>query len=101
MFFYQNLGQDEISSSGTSFLNRYYTIVYYSHLLIIGPRMEASNVEKILTKFFKSGVVPNQIGPVTLYEGQRSYIVNYMRFNRSLKKELYKELILQFADRFL
>ncbi|KAG2103958.1 P-loop containing nucleoside triphosphate hydrolase protein [Suillus cothurnatus] len=43
MFFYQNLGQEEISSSGTSFLNR----------------TEASNVEKIVTKYFKSGVVPN------------------------------------------
>ena len=60
MFFYQNLGQEEISSSGTSFLNR----------------TEASNVEKIVTKFFKSGVLPAQIGVVTPYEGQRSYIVN-------------------------
>ncbi|KAI6036387.1 ATP dependent helicase [Pisolithus microcarpus] len=55
MFFYQNLGQEEISSSGTSFLNR----------------TESSNVEKI---------------------GQRSYIVNYMQFNGSLKKDLYKEV---------
>ncbi len=29
MFFYQNLGQEEISSSGTSFLNRYARIIYY------------------------------------------------------------------------
>ncbi|KAG1865106.1 hypothetical protein C8R48DRAFT_833449 [Suillus tomentosus] len=76
MFFYQNLGQEEISSSGTSFLNR----------------TEAPNVEKIATKFFKTGVVPNQIGVVTPYEGQRSYIVNYMQFNGSLKKELYKDI---------
>ncbi|KAG1898551.1 AAA domain-containing protein [Suillus fuscotomentosus] len=76
MFFYQNLGQEEISSSGTSFLNR----------------TEASNIEKIVTKFFESGVVPNQIGVVTPYEGQCSYIVNYMQFNGSLKKELYKDI---------
>ncbi|KAF7311201.1 Regulator of nonsense transcripts 1 [Mycena kentingensis (nom. inval.)] len=84
MFFYQNLGQEEISSSGTSFLNR----------------TEASNVEKIVTKFFKSGVVPGQIGVVTPYEGQRSYIVNYMQFNGSLKKDLYKEIEVASVDAF-
>ncbi|KAF8635544.1 hypothetical protein AX17_003927 [Amanita inopinata Kibby_2008] len=84
MFFYQNLGQEEISSSGTSFLNR----------------TEASNVEKIVTKFFKSGVVPAQIGIVTPYEGQRSYIVNYMQFNGSLKKDLYKEIEVASVDAF-
>ncbi|KAH7889474.1 AAA domain-containing protein [Phlebopus sp. FC_14] len=84
MFFYQNLGQEEISSSGTSFLNR----------------TEASNVEKIVTKFFKSGVVPSQIGIVTPYEGQRSYIVNYMQFNGSLKKDLYKEIEVASVDAF-
>ncbi|GLB34623.1 putative AAA domain containing protein [Lyophyllum shimeji] len=84
MFFYQNLGQEEISSSGTSFLNR----------------TEASNVEKIVTKFFKSGVVPAQIGVVTPYEGQRSYIVNYMQFNGSLKKDLYKEIEVASVDAF-
>ncbi|KAG8898911.1 hypothetical protein FRB99_007071 [Tulasnella sp. 403] len=84
MFFYQNLGQEEISSSGTSFLNR----------------TEASNVEKIVTKFFKAGVVPAQIGIVTPYEGQRSYIVNYMQFNGSLKKDLYKEIEVASVDAF-
>ncbi|EJD53198.1 ATP dependent helicase [Auricularia subglabra TFB-10046 SS5] len=84
MFFYQNLGQEEISSSGTSFLNR----------------TEAANVEKIVTKFFKSGVVPSQIGVITPYEGQRSYIVNYMQFNGSLKKDLYKEIEVASVDAF-
>ncbi|PCH35143.1 ATP dependent helicase [Wolfiporia cocos MD-104 SS10] len=84
MFFYQNLGQEEISSSGTSFINR----------------TEASNVEKIVTKFFKSGVVPSQIGVVTPYEGQRSYIVNYMQFNGSFKKDLYKEIEVANVDAF-
>ncbi|KAF8350432.1 ATP dependent helicase [Amanita rubescens] len=84
MFFYQNLGQEEISSSGTSFLNR----------------TEASNVEKIVTKFFKAGVVPAQIGIVTPYEGQRSYVVNYMQFNGSLKKDLYKEIEVASVDAF-
>ncbi|CDZ97219.1 atp dependent helicase [Phaffia rhodozyma] len=84
MMFYQNLGTEEISSSGTSFLNR----------------TEASNVEKIVTKFFKSGVLPSQIGVITPYEGQRSYVVNYMQFNGSLKKELYKEVEVASVDAF-
>lgn len=57
-------------------------------------------MEKIVTKFFKSGVVPGQIGVVTPYEGQRSYIVNYMQFNGSLKKDLYKEIEVASVDAF-
>lgn len=104
MFFYQNLGQEEISSSGTSFLNRYaYLTPLRSRRLScshVSIRTEASNVEKIVTKFFKSGVVPSQIGIVTPYEGQRSYIVNYMQFNGSLKKDLYKEVEVASVDAF-
>ncbi|KAG1221278.1 hypothetical protein G6F68_020970 [Rhizopus microsporus] len=76
MMFYANLGNEEISTSGTSYLNR----------------TEASNCEKIVTRFMKSGVMPSQIGVVTPYEGQRSYIVQYMQFNGSLRKDLYKEI---------
>ncbi|GAA6004679.1 hypothetical protein JCM10207_000978 [Rhodosporidiobolus poonsookiae] len=84
MYFHQNLGQEEISSSGTSFLNR----------------TEASNVEKIVTRFFKSGVLPSQIGVITPYEGQRSYVVSYMQMNGALKKELYKEVEVASVDAF-
>jgi regulator of nonsense transcripts 1 len=84
MFFYQNLGQEEISSSGTSFLNR----------------TEASNVEKIITAFFKAGVTPSQIGVVTPYEGQRSYIVNHMQYHGKLRKEFYKEVEVASVDAF-
>lgn len=69
-------------------------------MLIRVCRTEASNVEKIVTKFFKSGVVPSQIGVVTPYEGQRSYIVNYMQFNGTLKKDLYKEIEVASVDAF-
>jgi regulator of nonsense transcripts 1 len=66
----------------------------------ISSRTEASNVEKIVTKFFKSGVLPSQIGVITPYEGQRSYVVNYMQFNGSLKKELYKDVEVASVDAF-
>lgn len=63
-------------------------------------RTEASNVEKIVTKFFKSGVVPAQIGVITPYEGQRSYLVNYMQLHGSLKKDLYKDVEVASVDAF-
>lgn len=63
-------------------------------------RTEASNVEKIVTKFFKAGVLPSQIGVITPYEGQRSYVVNFFQYNGSLKKDLYKEVEVASVDAF-
>ncbi|KAL6985835.1 Regulator of nonsense transcripts 1-like protein [Sarracenia purpurea var. burkii] len=84
MFFYVQMGQEEISASGTSYLNR----------------TEASNVEKIVTTFLRSGVVPSQIGVITPYEGQRAYIVNYMSRNGALRQQLYKEIEVASVDSF-
>lgn len=84
MMFYANLGLEEISASGTSFLNR----------------TEASTCEKVVTRLLKSGITPEQIGIITPYEGQRSYIANYMQFHGSLRKELYKEIELASVDAF-
>lgn len=84
MFFYSNLGQEEISSSGTSYLNR----------------TEAANVEKIVTKLMKAGIKPSQIGIVTPYEGQRSYVVQYMKMNGSLAKEKYEQIEVASVDAF-
>ncbi|KAK9479226.1 P-loop containing nucleoside triphosphate hydrolase protein [Lipomyces japonicus] len=84
MMFWSNLGLEEISSSGTSYLNR----------------TEASNVEKIVTRFFKAGIQPSQIGVITPYEGQRSYIVSSMQTNGSMRQELYKEVEVASVDAF-
>ncbi|KAJ8531634.1 hypothetical protein K7X08_034128 [Anisodus acutangulus] len=79
MFFYVQLytvvnlyrwDKKEISASGTSYLNR----------------TEAANIEKLVTTFLKSGVVPCQIGVITPYEGQRA------SRNGSLRHQLYKEI---------
>lgn len=83
-FFYICLGTEEMSSSGTSYLNR----------------SEASNVEKIVTTFLKAGVLPAQIGVVTPYEGQRAYIVNYMQRNGAMRAQLYKEVEVASVDSF-
>ncbi len=44
--------------------------------------------------------MPSQIGVITPYEGQRSYVVTYMQHNGSLKKELYKEVEVASVDAF-
>ena len=84
MMFFTNLGQEEISSSGTSYLNR----------------TEAANVERVVTKFLKSGIKPEQIGVVTPYDGQRSFVVQYMKMNGPLAKELYEEIEVASVDAF-
>ncbi|KAK9458522.1 P-loop containing nucleoside triphosphate hydrolase protein [Lipomyces oligophaga] len=84
MMFWSNLGQEEISASGTSYLNR----------------TEAANVEKIVTRFFKAGIDPSQIGVITPYEGQRSYILQTIQSTGSLQKKLYKTIEVASVDAF-
>jgi len=84
MFFYNTIGQEEISASGTSYLNR----------------TEATNCEKIVTHFLKAGVNPSQIGVITPYEGQRAYIVAFMQRSGSVRPQLYKEIEVASVDSF-
>ena len=84
MMFWANLGTEEISASGTSYLNR----------------TEASNVEKIITRFFKAGVQPADIGIITPYEGQRSFIVSSMQQSGTFTKDNYKEIEVASVDAF-
>jgi regulator of nonsense transcripts 1 len=84
MFFYACIGQEEISASGTSYLNR----------------AEVHACEKIVTAFLKAGATPQQIGVITPYEGQRAYIVSYMRRNGSLASDLYEDIEVASVDSF-
>ncbi|CCE62545.1 hypothetical protein TPHA_0C03950 [Tetrapisispora phaffii CBS 4417] len=84
MMFWANFGREEISANGTSYLNR----------------IEAMNCERIITKLFKDGVKPEQIGVITPYEGQRAYILQYMQMNGSLDKELYINVEVASVDAF-
>lgn len=43
---------------------------------------------------------PEQIGIITPYEGQRSYIVNYMHTQGILNKSLYENLEIANVDAF-
>lgn len=84
MMFYQNLGQEEMSSSGTSHLNR----------------TEAASVEKLVSTLLKAGVVPEQIGVITPYEGQRNFIINHMQFHGSMMKDAYRAVEVANVDAF-
>lgn len=84
MFFLSCLGSEEISSSGTSFLNR----------------IEANSCEKIVTRLLKGMVLPDQIGVITPYDGQRAYLQSHMQMSGPLKKELYKEVEIASVDAF-
>jgi len=84
MFFYNSMGQEEISVSGTSYLNR----------------TEASMVEKIVTLLLQKGVTPPQLGVVTPYEGQRSFIVSHFQRAGSLKSDLYNNIEVASVDSF-
>jgi regulator of nonsense transcripts 1 len=63
--------------------------------------VEAMNVERIITRLFKDGVKPSQIGVITPYEGQRNYILQYMQMNSSSSdKDLYSEIEVVSVDAF-
>ena len=84
MYFLVSTGCEEIGASGTSFLNR----------------TEASSVEKLVTLYLKNGIMPDQIGVITPYEGQRAFIMSHMVRNGSLRSELYKEIEVASVDSF-
>uniref|UniRef100_A0A7E4VNX2 DNA helicase n=1 Tax=Panagrellus redivivus TaxID=6233 RepID=A0A7E4VNX2_PANRE len=84
MMFWNTNGQEELSSSGTSYLNR----------------VEAVNVEKMATRFLQAGFRPEQIGIITPYEGQRAYIVTYMQTQGTLHSKLYLDMEVANVDAF-
>ncbi|KAJ2777959.1 ATP-dependent RNA helicase [Coemansia javaensis] len=77
-------GIEEIASNGTSYINR----------------VEASACEKIVTRMLKAGVKPEQIGVITPYEGQRSWIVHHMSQAGTLVADTYKEVEMASVDAF-
>ena len=84
MFFYSISGMEEISASGTSYLNR----------------TEASYVEKIVTHLLRMGVTPAQIGVITPYDGQKKYVFEHMRRAGALASALYEAIEVASVDAF-
>lgn len=84
MFFFNLYGVEEISASGTSYLNR----------------VEATQIEKIVYAFIKSGIKPQKLGIITPYKGQRAFIVNHLLKNGQLSPNIYKEIEVASVDGF-
>jgi regulator of nonsense transcripts 1 len=84
MFFLMCSGNEEMGTSGSSFLNR----------------TESAAVEKIVTTMLRNGCVPDQIGVITPYEGQRAHIVLHMQRNGALRSELYHDIEVASVDSF-
>lgn len=84
LMFWSQLGAEEISPSGTSYLNR----------------TEAAAVEKAVTALLKGGVDPEQIGIVTPYEGQRAHVLMVMMRHGPLKQSLYAAMEVSSVDSF-
>eukprot|EP00884_Botryococcus_braunii_P001756 jgi/Botrbrau1/11581/Bobra.247_1s0002.1 len=84
MMFYSQSGQEEISPSGTSYLNR----------------TESTAVEKLVTYLLGKGVTPDQIGVITPYEGQRVHIMSTMLVSGVRQKDLYSAVEVSSVDAF-
>ncbi|CAE7608530.1 UPF1 [Symbiodinium natans] len=84
MFFLNSTGAEEISASGTSYLNR----------------TEATNIEKLVTYFLKAGVKPYQVGIITPYEGQRAYICAVLQRQTTFSHKAYEEIEVASVDSF-
>ena len=82
--FWAQLGAEELSASGTSYLNR----------------TEAAGVEKLVTALLKAGVSPEALGVITPYEGQRAHVVAHMARAGALRAALYKEVEVASVDSF-
>jgi len=85
MLFLACSGAEELSASGTSYLNR----------------GEAAQIERIVTHFLKDGgLQPAQIGVITPYEGQRCYCVNHMQVAGTLHSDAYAAVEVASVDSF-
>ncbi|CBZ51254.1 putative regulator of nonsense transcripts UPF1 [Neospora caninum Liverpool] len=84
MFFYHSTASEEISGSGTSYVNR----------------VEASNIEKIVTFLLKCGLKASQIGVITPYDGQRAHISSLFQRQTTLGQAAFADLEVASVDAF-
>lgn len=84
LFFMMVDGQEEMAGGGTSYVNR----------------SEAVVVEKVSTLLMKSGVMPEEIGVITPYQGQKSHVINHMTRFGSMQADLYAAIEVASVDSF-
>ena len=84
VLFYDNSSHEELSGSGTSYLNR----------------REAAVISLFVNKLLTLGVLPSEMGVITPYEGQRGYISNFLVRNGTLPSDVYKAVEVSSVDAF-
>ena len=82
--FWAHFGAEELSASGTSYLNR----------------GEAAGVESVVTHLLRAGCAPETLGVVTPYEGQRAFVAAHMARAGPLRAELYADVQVASVDSF-
>lgn len=84
--FLNSVGVEEISASGTSYLNR----------------TESNAIEHLMLFLLDSKIEPQQVGIITPYKGQRSYVLSQLMKSSLLAKfkHFYKELEIASVDGF-
>lgn len=84
IFFWNVQGFEEISPSGTSYINR----------------IEVMKIDEVITMMIKKGIQASQIAVITTYKGQRGYLNQYFKRQGYLKYSIYKEVELASVDSF-
>jgi regulator of nonsense transcripts 1 len=83
LMFWAQHGAEELSASGTSYLNR----------------TEAAAVEKAVTALLRAGVAPEHVGIITPYEGQRAHVAGALA-RGPLRAALYEAIECASVDSF-
>lgn len=84
MFFFSSHMNEEIASSGNSYLNR----------------GEAKIVVQLITKLIQCGLKGDQIGVITPYLGQRRYLKQYIKSSKLMTKEEHNGIEVSSVDSF-
>lgn len=84
MFFYNSQGDEELSDSGSSFINRF----------------EAGLVSQIISKLCHAGVNPKDIGVITPYAGQRYFLKTFLTSAGDLPADFYTYIEIASVDSF-
>lgn len=83
-FFYNVIGSEEQSATGKSYLNR----------------EEAKTVEIIVTSLLRANIKSIDIGIITPYQGQKTYIASYLHHKGSLGYKKYEDIEIASVDAF-
>ena len=84
LLFHVSSGTEELAANGTTYINQ----------------KEAEVVERFVTGLMKGKALPEEIGIITPYEGQRAFITNFLTRNGQMNKQLYEKIEVASVDAF-